>query len=335
MLGVTTEDLEKVQSLFPRRFLFNALLPTLVFGSATSAVGIQTTLGWSRAVSEWQPLDGFSKALLVGGYLAAVWFLSVAVASQWRSIVQLFEGYPVIWLWRKGERSRFVAQWFKDRPVPGTNSHYEERFFLDVEQKAFEIYYRYPRDRDEIMPTRLGNIIRAAENYPLKRYGLRSILFWPRLYPLLPETFQSEFEEYISAYQFPLVVAFEAAIFAMIAGVMLWTTRQPLSLLLASVVPAMLVSIGAYRFSLSPATEWAGHLRVGFDLFRGKLLDAWPTVADVRDEQEAFGLIEVFIAAGDAPGAPIPNWSGAQERRAKRHLAEEPPSPSAASDTQE
>jgi hypothetical protein len=85
-----------------------------------------------------------------------------------------------------------------------------------VEPDAHEAYPRYPltEDEEDVLPTRLGNILLAAERYPLSRYGMDTIYFWPRLFPLLPEKFQNEYEEFILNYEFPLVVAFESMVAA-------------------------------------------------------------------------------------------------------------------------
>src|SRR3954451_16208119 len=53
----------------------------------------------------------------------------------------------------------------------------------------------------------LGNVLLAGERYPLERYGVDPIFFWPRLYPLLPEQFQRDYEEFVTEYEFPLVVS--------------------------------------------------------------------------------------------------------------------------------
>ncbi len=46
---------------------------------------------------------------------------------------------------------------------------------------------RLPRERDRLLPTRLGNTLRAAEDRPGDDYGLDVVAAWPLLYPLLPE----------------------------------------------------------------------------------------------------------------------------------------------------
>ena len=45
----------------------------------------------------------------------------------------------------------------------------------------------YPVSLDMVMPTRLGNVLRAAEMYPTERYRIDTWVIWPRLYLLLPE----------------------------------------------------------------------------------------------------------------------------------------------------
>jgi hypothetical protein len=46
----------------------------------------------------------------------------------------------------------------------------------------------------EAMPTKLGNILYAAEDYSWSRYGLDAVCCWPRLYPLLSDTLRTNLD---------------------------------------------------------------------------------------------------------------------------------------------
>src|SRR6266498_1987653 len=191
------EALSQLSTVFRRRFVFNALLPTLVFATLLSAV-VVTSFGSLHDLGVWWvTLDVLSKAISVLGYLAAVWFLAGAVASQWRGIVRFFEGYPAVRILRGH--------------VPGIAWHRAKRRELwagsddeDLEPDAHRAYPRYPLLEDEedeqdeyeeVLPTRLGNILRAAERYPISHYGMDAVYFWPRLFPLLPPEFKADYEE--------------------------------------------------------------------------------------------------------------------------------------------
>jgi hypothetical protein len=49
-----------------------------------------------------------------------------------------------------------------------------------------QLFLRYPQPPVKPLPTRLGNAIRAAEQYPRVRYGLDPVVIWSRLQPVLP-----------------------------------------------------------------------------------------------------------------------------------------------------
>ncbi|NWG06098.1 MAG: hypothetical protein HXY35_05335 [Chloroflexi bacterium] len=44
----------------------------------------------------------------------------------------------------------------------------------------------YPEDQADVMPSRFGNALKAAENYPGERYGFDGVQFWPRLVHVIP-----------------------------------------------------------------------------------------------------------------------------------------------------
>jgi hypothetical protein len=312
---MVTDALTHLSTVFRRRFLFNALLPTLVFVSLLSTVAVASVRSLQSLGAWWLALDVLSKAVVTLAYLATVWFLAGAVASQWRGIVRLFEGYPAVRIpWEH---------------VPGITWHRQRMRRLwdgveneGVEPDAHAAYPRYPlpEDEEDILPTRLGNILLAAERYPVSRYGMDPIYFWPRLFPLLPEQFKEDYEEFILNYEFPLVVAFESAVAAVLGG---------LTILLSGGSPAFFMSwfgggcIIAYAFyvlSLSSAEELGEQQRSAFDLHRHLLLEQWPTPADVKDEQAAFTEIQEFIVSNLPP-----SWGRPQQAHQRRHRAN--PSP--------
>jgi hypothetical protein len=54
---------------------------------------------------------------------------------------------------------------------------------LEARRDVISVQYdqRYPPYDDLILPTRMGNILRSAETYPLTRWGMDSVPLWPRL----------------------------------------------------------------------------------------------------------------------------------------------------------
>jgi hypothetical protein len=52
-----------------------------------------------------------------------------------------------------------------------------------------------PIANPDLMPTRLGNILRSAERAPLQKYGLDAIICWSRLWMLLPDAVKKDLQE--------------------------------------------------------------------------------------------------------------------------------------------
>jgi len=333
-----TEALQQLYGLFSRRFFFNALLPTFVFTSLTSATVVAS--GWSLTATSgwWDRRDLLTRLLLLLVYSALVYFLAAATSSQWRNIVRLFEGYPLLavarrmsgplhisqsWPWSRSPRLLAVARRMSD-PL-GVRWHRDRRRTLYSDARGDEslAYYLYPTRRldDQVLPTRLGNILLAGENYANDRYGIESIYFWPRLYPLLPKEFQRDYEVSIIQYQFPLVVAFQAAVATMICSAVLLFTHAPAVVFVAALLGGTAVAYTAYNLALSSAISYAEQQRTAFDLYRNRLLMAWPSVADITDEKDAFLQIQDFVVLNLEPNWDVPHTRYVERQRE----AQEPP----------
>lgn len=66
----------------------------------------------------------------------------------------------------------------------------EQRLRLD-----HEIFHYYPPHRSDVMPTKLGNVLKAAEMYAQERYHLDAVLIWPRLQSALPKEFADPLQD--------------------------------------------------------------------------------------------------------------------------------------------
>jgi hypothetical protein len=53
----------------------------------------------------------------------------------------------------------------------------------------------YPPANAEIMPTQFGNILKASEAYSGTRYGMDAVQFWPRLWHVIPPSYQQTIVE--------------------------------------------------------------------------------------------------------------------------------------------
>jgi hypothetical protein len=58
--------------------------------------------------------------------------------------------------------------------------------------KLTDVYgLQYPEDLNDILPTRFGNTLKAAENYSGERYGMDGVHFWPRLVHVIHPEYKS------------------------------------------------------------------------------------------------------------------------------------------------
>lgn len=122
-----------------------------------------------------------------------------------------------------------------------------------------------PREDRFGMPTRLGDILRAAELRPADKYGLDSVVCWYRLWVLLPAEVRTEIAETRLELDRAVRICLWGALF-IVWTPWLWWVAVPI----AVVVPLLV-----YSFSMLSAAALFGDLtETAFDLHRMKLYDA-------------------------------------------------------------
>lgn len=149
-------------------------------------------------------------------------------------------------------------------------------------QLAAEYDQSFPYSADLILPTRLGNILRASETYPAARYGMDAVSWWPRLYNLIPKETKQGIEGALNE----LYILLNFSVFSMIFSVLcliaiLYNSVIPLAMknpeftlryVYAGVV-ALICSLFFYRMSLFKAGAFGNQIRSAYDLYRLQLLE--------------------------------------------------------------
>jgi hypothetical protein len=233
--------------------------------------------------------------------LALVLIVSMIVQSFQFSLVRLLEGY-----WDDIR----VGRWFS---AIGKHVHQRRRQRLEQlmlaeprtpeeerrQQWAEDRLSQYPAE-DRLLPTRLGNTLRAAEDEAGQRYGLPTIAAMPRLYPYLSERLTAVFSDRRNqldvAVRFCTVLALAAAI----AAVLLLPNGGRWRLLPLGIIALAWIS---YKAAVRAAASYGQALFVAFDLHRFDMIRAlhYP-LPNSRAEELAFNeRLSDFLTMGVVP----------------------------------
>jgi hypothetical protein len=253
--------LQQATGMLQRRFILNAFFPSLVFWGAIVIVYLNGRGDFGAAVQSLDARDATFKITVTIAFVAWVWFFAGIIASQWRNLTRLYEGY-----WRRPPLS-----WLRNKGRAWHRSQLED---LNNRGQNEVIYYNYPRPDDmrRVMPTQLGNILRNSELYARNRFGIRSALIWSRLYHLLPERFIGVSADARASLEFLLVISFLGGVFGVATGIYLLIVGADWRLFLVCFWGGCLVALAAYRGSISNAIVYAQTVKAAFDLYRNELL---------------------------------------------------------------
>jgi hypothetical protein len=300
---VSVVDLIGIGRDIGARFALVGLLPGVVLALFVLALLWSGAPGdapdLDRILDEARELDAWAGGFLFLGLLVA----AIVVQPLQLGLVRWLEGYwprvarPLAARRRERYERRVAALEAttapRRKPLTG-----EELASMSV--AAAELRLLPPREH--VMPTRLGNALRAAEVRAGEPYGLDAVVAWPRLYPLLSDPVRAVVDGQRDALD---VNARFCAVFAAAAVISaaLLVTHGPWLL-----VPAGCLALAwlAYRAAVSAATAYGESIRAAVDLQRFTLLEALhlPLPATAEDERALNARLSRFLLQGVPLDAP-------------------------------
>jgi hypothetical protein len=271
LLGISAKDLGL-------RFNLVGLMPMVLL------VLFWMSLAWSGAPAQapqlgqiFQQAEGLSAAqwILLGlGVLA----LAAVLQPLQTGYLRLLEGYwgssrVGTWLSRLGvERQRkarqaLLAATRTDKSDPNDISPDElER----MNAAAYALQHNYPKDEGRLLPTALGNQLRAAEARPYENYGLDALVTWPSLAPLLSPDLKATLADQRNQLDLAARLQLTFILCAVLGGIYLYRWGWWLLVPLGALGLAWL----AYRAAVSAALAYGESIQAAYHLHRFDLLEA-------------------------------------------------------------
>ncbi len=274
--------LETIGQDLAKRWMDHLFGPAFLFWAGGLGLFIWED-GWDETASIWAHWDILQQAsaLLIG--LLVVFLSSLAMKNMQFPAIQFLEGY-----------------W--PRPLSRLDSYLVSRNKREFEKLSIELHklkaeeesgliasdkhgrlswleswsHNNPPAKRDLLPTRLGNLLRAREMAALSKYGLNSTVCWPRLWCLLPECLK----ESLTSSRAALNQSAELWLWGFLF--IIWTARSYLA------VPiSILWMLVAYRLALQTAAVYGDLVETAFDLHRFALYNAlsWERPKDSDEEK--------------------------------------------------
>lgn len=275
--------------LLPSTFLFLFVMALYWSGAPATAPNLQQVYERIKDL-------GAKESIII---VIALLVFSLVVHPLQLSLVKMLEGYwsgvfPFTILSRLGKdwhRSRRLKletlSQITDEPTVGEAAL--------AKTAGRKLRSSYPSE-ERILPTLLGNVMRAAEDFPDKRYGLDAVVFWPRLYPLLPESMAGILADQRN--QLDLAARFCATFLFAAAISIAFLYRQGWWLIVPAIT--LLLAWLSYRAAVAAALAYGIGLQTAFDLYRFDLLKALHLAlpVDRATEKQSNRALSDFIRQG-------------------------------------
>ncbi len=280
------------------------LTPTFVFWAVGVAGWARHREGaWSDGVDgladDVRDLSAAEQGAVVIVALVILAASSVLVRSAAPAVIRALEGYWPSWL--GAVRRVRTERWVRRSEADGVRwrelilQRQTATLSATEQTELSELDYRRSRTppvRDLMMPTQLGNMLRAAEARPGTRYGLDAIICWPRLWLVLPEDARSE-------------VSGSRRVLDQWAETWTWSVLSIVWTPFVWWLPALSVAVAlvSYRRMTRSAGIYGDLVNACYDLHRFALYEAtrWPAPISPHGEAEHGAGLTAFLHRGAAP----------------------------------
>ncbi len=230
---------------------------------------------WSRAFTSLAHLNiGAIAILALFGVGLGVFIHPIQFA-----IVQFFEGYWGISRVAQAFRSRRILRYqqmceelrkkriLARKKLASATTDAAQTSLLSELDEAIRIRENFPLSKDEIMPTRLGNVLRRAESQAGSQYGLKSLQIVPHLLLIAP----SNHVDYVNDQRLQLDLAVRMIFISAAAFATTIFFLWPYGLwLLTAVIPYGLAYL-SYRGAIVAGTHYGSALDTLISLDRFEL----------------------------------------------------------------
>jgi hypothetical protein len=261
---------ESFGSTLGERSAASLLTPAVAFwtiGLLASETGGGPAAGW---IDKLGGLGSTEQVIVSVALLIALGASAAAIRTFVEPTISLLEGYwpsPLRRLERR-RRKRVCKQLAAAATeINNLSRAAESRAWTTEENRRVAALTRwrrgFPARADDAMPTRLGNVLRAAEDRPFDRYGLDAVVCWPRLWLVLPQDVRDE----VAGARRALDTAVE---------LLIWSCLTVVWVALAWWPPLVAVAGAAfsYRLAVRAAATYGDLLEATFDLHRSTLFEA-------------------------------------------------------------
>jgi hypothetical protein len=247
---------------------------------------------WLILKQQLEKLDDPLQLAALIGALLIVTTSAFAIQQFEADILRILEGYcprwlfPVAWIYRRLlSRQRNHLRKVKENWAK-LNSEREQLFTSSEHPAAYELFEKLallehqrhwlPSQPKDLMPTKLGNILRSSELRPWHKYGLDSVICWPHLWLLLPESARSDLQSARATLNASVRIWIWSVLFSV---VWVWWAWWALPV-------GILVATFAYHWLLSAARTYGSLVEATFDLYRVNLYRALRFAPPTSSEEE-------------------------------------------------
>jgi hypothetical protein len=230
-----------------------------------SGLGLYARANWSWLQPKVATLSE-TRIILLAAILVLLVAATAAIGQRCEpTLIRLLEGYHWPKILNRLGAQRFherlarndkIRQRLAGKVYGGTATQGETKAFNRADLDCHDL----PPNPDDIMPTKLGNVLRAAERRIYDKYGLDPRICWSRLWAVIPKDDRDDLSAVRDALDIGARSFFWGGLFVAWTPWSWWAIPVAIAALLAS-----------YAWMVNAAGQYGETLEAAFDVFRFSL----------------------------------------------------------------